>query len=198
MIYEPCNEFHLIYFDPGGTLGWAWFVVDRRAFSRPEHKILRWLRTWDCGEFTGPETKVLQSALELIDTTVQLVGFLNCKIGGEDFDKQNNPGKKENLFSPVRQNAILEWECLKRGIRYEVQARQMRTSVTKERLKLWGFEGSFKKDEFSAMQHGIVRLRRMKQESLKRPWKLNEPDMVNAYWDCACERGARCDLVHPN
>ena len=34
------GEYHLIMFDPGGTIGWAHFVLDFRAFSRPEHKAL--------------------------------------------------------------------------------------------------------------------------------------------------------------
>lgn len=190
------NEFHLWAIDPGGTIGWAHLVVDFRAFSRPEHKILRWIKSWDCGQLSGAEHAKLHELLRMIGASLTVVPFMAIRVVGEDFDKSNSPGSKENLFSPVRQNAILGWECIKKGIRFDVQARQMRTSVTRDRLKLWGFGQGFGPHEFDALSHGIVYLRRMKEESRSRPWKLSEADILNAYYDCNCADGKKCDLIH--
>jgi len=197
------NDFHVTWFDCGGTTGWSHFCLSCEAFSRPEHKILPNIRWWDCGEFTGLETAILKSAVGWIDEVLALNGasFLSYHIGGEDFDKTNTPGSKENLFSPVRQNAVLDWECDKRGIKYQYQNRQLRTGVTKARLTRFGFEGRWTtsgkgKDKFAAMQHGVTYLRRLKRDSLSHPWKLNSPDVHGAYWDCACKEGNKCDLVH--
>lgn len=190
------NEYRILWYDPGGTLGWAMLGFDRRAFSRPEHTILGNLNFWDCGEFSGAEQEVLRQAVGLIDETINAVGFIGCCIGGEDFDKTNTPGSEENVFSPVRQNAVLEWECGKRGVSYQYQKRSIRTSVTKKRLKLWGFEGRLKRNEFAAIQHAIVKARRIKDQSIRSPWKLNTKDIHGAYWDCACARKKKCDLVH--
>lgn len=187
-----------MWFDPGGTLGWAWLVADVRAFSRPEHHWEDYMVSWDCGEISGPETEVLTGAIRLIDELLGCVSYLRCAIGGEDFDKTNTPGSKENIFSPVRQNAVLDWECAKRGIKYQYQSRQIRTNVTRDRLKLWGFDGPFKKDEFAAMQHGVTHIRRLKKFSMANPWKLDTPDIINGGgWDCSCSRGRKCNLTHP-
>jgi len=189
------NEYHVVWFDPGGTIGWAYFVVDFRAFSRPEHKILRWLKYWDCGELSGPEQVQLSDAVSHIDRVLTNNSFLTITVGGEDFELTQLIGGK-NLLSPVRINAVLDWECHKRSIKYQYQARKLRTGVTKERLKIWGFDGRFKKDEFAAMQHGITWLRREKQKSLSKPWKLSEGSIMNVRWDCACFEGKPCDLKH--
>lgn len=190
------NDFHITWFDCGGTAGMAHLCIGREAFSRPERKILSNLRWWDCQEFSGAETDVLRACVAHVDSILTETSFLDYHVGGEDFDKTNTPGSKENLFSPVRQNAVLDWECAKRGLTYRYQARQIRRNITKERLTLFGFEGKFRKDEFAALQHAIVYARRLKQESLRRPWKLNTPDIHSAYWDCACQDGKEHDLIH--
>jgi hypothetical protein len=191
------NEHHLITYDPGAAAsGWTHFIIDRRAFSRPEHKLLRWLLYWNCGEFTGTEHEQLRQATRLMDGALKSVSYLALDVLSENFDLTQLIGGS-NLLSPVRFNAVLDWECAKRAIRLELQARQMRTGVTHERLKLYGFEGKFRKDEFAAMQHGVTKLRLMKQLSKQRPWKLSEGGALNAHYDCACHRRKKCDLIHP-
>lgn len=193
------NEYHLLVFDPGAAAtGWAWFCVDFRAFSRPDHKVLRWLKFWDCGEFTGPETTILKSCADLIAESQNQTSFLTTQVVSEDFELTQMIGG-DNLLSPVRINSVLSWECHKRSIKFKLQKRQLRTSVTRDRLKLYGFDGKFKKDEFAAMQHGVVWLRRTKKETIKRPWKLSDGSRLNAHWDCACatNRKNQCDLIHP-
>lgn len=205
MALKP-NEYHLVVFDPGGTIGWSHFIVDYRAFSRPEHKVLRWLISWDCGEFTGQEHEQLRDACALIYRAhFEPMPFVTrTDVVAEDFELTQLIGGK-NLLSPVRINAVLDWECRKQGLQLELQKRQMRTQITPERLELFGFQSPRKrwtttgkgKDEFSAMQHGLVKLRRVKDESRSRPWKFSDRVSANARWDCACERGRRCDLTHP-
>ena len=202
------NEYHLVVFDPGGTIGWAHFILDYRAFSRPDHKALAFLKSWDCGEFTGQETEQITQAVALIRrahfdpppfvTTTHVVS--------EDFELTQLIGGK-NLLSPVRINAVLDWECRKHGLTLKLQQRQLRTQITPERLRLFGFEAPNRrkrwgtsgvgKDAFAAMQHGIVYLRKIKDESRSRPWKLSDRVSANAFWDCRCEKGKRCDLTHP-
>ena len=217
------NEFHLTWFDGGNTTGWAEFIVDYRAFSRPEAKVLQWVKFWRCGEFLGTENEVLSAAVNHVRSKVDVngdnVSYLSYEVGGEDFDLVQTIGDKQNVLSPVRFNAVLDWECQKVGIKYRYQARQLRTNTTPERLSMfmaplwdrttvkqrkWRTSGRGK-DAFAAMQHAIYRLRTIKDASISKPWKLSEGSVLNAYYDCACRQSSlgkrrikrACDLVHP-
>jgi hypothetical protein len=213
------NEFHVVAFDPGGHIGWAALSFDLRAFSRPENKVLRYLKRWECGEFDGPEMDQCRSAEQLIWRTkfgdmpfnapvdVLSAGLSRADILSEDFELTQLVGGA-NLLSPVRINAILGYACHKWGIQLNLQRRTMRTGVTAERLQLYGFESPFGrtgkwstsgkgKDAFAAMQHAVTWVRRLKEESRRKPWKLSNGIVHNAQWDCACEDGKRCDIVHP-
>lgn len=204
------NEYHLVVFDPGGTIGWAHLIVDFKAFSRPEHKVLRWLKSWDCGEFTGQEHEQLAAVSRLIYSAhFEPLPFVSrTDVVSENFELTQLIGG-ENLLSPVRINAVIDWECRKHGLTLNLQARQMRTNVTPQRLQMFGFDSPFRrngqwsktgkgKDAFAAMQHAVVWLRRVKEKSRSRPWKLEDGQTANARWDCACWRGRRCDLLHPH
>lgn len=175
------NEFILLSFDTGGAAtGWAMFHVGVQGFATSKAKILRHLSYWNCGELSGTETEILDAAVWLIDQCVLRARRNNrtqyptpgLHVLTEDFDLTQTIGDKENLLSPVRQNAVLAWECHKRGIQLKYQARNLRMSVTRERLELMDFEGPFKKDEFAAMQHGVVHLRKLKRQSISNPWKV--------------------------
>lgn len=213
------NEYHLVTFDPGGTIGWAHLTLSVRAFSRPEHKILRFLKSWNCGEFSGHENQQVEEASRLIwrakygdmpyNTTTNVVsgGLAKGDILSEDFELTQTIGGA-NLLSPVRINAKLDYECYRWGLQLVLQRRSMRTNVTAERLRLAGFESPFRrsgawssngkgKDAFAAMQHAVVWLRRVKEKSRGRPWKLSDKQTDNAKWDCACRLGRQCDLRHP-
>ena len=197
------NEFHLVWFDPGSAAtGWTHFVIDVHAFSRPEHKLLPNIISWNCGEFTGPENQQLQMAWKLI-TTRHLGPFRNeWRIGTEDFQLMQNFGGKD-LLSPVRINAALDYICFTQGLRLYYQNRALRTQTTKEKLRIYGFQGKFRKDEFAAMQHSIIQLKRIKAESKGHPWKLSDGIVSNAFYDCLCaktsqhQRKIRHDLSHP-
>lgn len=208
MATDP-NQYRLVTFDPGGTTGWAYFIIDQRAFSRPEHKVLAYVRGWNCGEFTGPEHRQLEAcALLLKNARWGPLPFVpRMDVVSEKFDLVQTVGG-HNLLSPVRINAVLDWLCYQNGLPLNLQARQMRTGVTKERLQLYGFSNPLNskgrwsttgngKDAFAAMQHAIVWLRSLKAESRKRPWKMSDQSSTNAWWDCACDDGYECDLTHP-
>jgi hypothetical protein len=198
------GEYHLVMFDPGGTIGWAHLVFDLRAFSRPDHKALRYLRSWDCGEFTGTEHEQLVECGRLIYRASfdkrSMIRSGRCHIVTEDFELTQMIGGK-NLLSPVRINAVLDWQCARQGITLNYQRRTMRTNITPVRLvrfgfpppagKSWNPKGSFK-DAFAAMQHAIVWVRRQKAASHALPWKL-----ANNLWDCGCAKRLPCTMRHP-
>lgn len=204
-VAREVNEYHLVTFDPGAVAtGWAHFVVDFRAFSRPENKVLAHLKSWNCGQYTGPETEHYTAAVSLVWRAKFGAGQFNTRtdVVGEDFDLVQTIGGSQ-LLAPVRFNTVLDWECGKLGCKYQLQRRTMRTSVTPERLNAFGFEGRWSttskkgKDAFSAMQHGVVWLRRLKEKSRTFPWKLSDTVGTNAYWDCDCQHNLVCDLTHP-
>jgi hypothetical protein len=179
------NEYHVIAFDPGGVLGWAHLVFHFKAFTTPRAKVLANLLWWSAGEFDGTETANLEAAVVLIhDGRYGKMPFHSkTDVVSEDFELTQMVGG-HNLLSPVRINAVLEWETAKvGGVHFHLQKRQMRTSVTPERLRLMRFESPMSKrgtwvtngrgkDMFAAMQHAVTWVRRVKQEANKRPWKL--------------------------
>lgn len=194
------NEYHVTVYDPGGNTGWAHFVVDTRAFSRPENKLLRWVKHWESGVHSGTEYEQIHKMVSQISNTTGVhgrgVSYLMYDVVSEGFELKQLKGG-DNLLSPVRINAVLAWECANRAVKFHTQARNLRTSVTRERLKLWGYGKRYQKDEFAAMQHAFVWLRNLKAKSKSRPWKLSDGVVLNAYWDCDCSEGKRCDMVHP-
>jgi len=192
------NQYTVLAFDPGGTTGWAHLQINAKAFSRPEAKVLRWLELWDCGELSGPEhDQMTQAASKLWNVHGPLPYNCIVDVISEDFELTQLIGSSENLLSPVRFNAVLKWQCLNQGLPFTLQRRSARTATTKERLRLFGFEGTFRKDEFSAMQHAIAWLRKIKEQSKAKPWKLADNQAHNTHWDCACAKGKRCNLIHP-
>lgn len=213
---EP-NEYHLVAFDPGGTVGWAHLVFDCRAFSRPSNKALRYLKRWECGEYAGTENEQVGQASRLIwrakfgdmpynsTTDVVVAGLSRADVLSEDFELTQLIGGN-NLLSPVRINAKLDWECHRWGLKLNLQRRSMRTAVTAERLIAFGFTSPFRrngewsssgsgKDAFSAMQHAVTWLRRVKDKSKSQPWRIVVKGQT--LWDCPCAKGGRCNFRHP-
>lgn len=191
------NEYQLITFDPGAAAtGWVHMVVDKHAFSRPENKVLHNIKYWEYGQFSGPEIIQLKEATKLFQFALERTSYMSIDVVSEDFELTQLIGGK-NLLSPVRINAVLNWECHRRALKFSLQSRQLRTSVTRQRLALWGFDKKWRKDEFAAMQHAITWLRRIKNVSKERPWKLGTASQLNTHWDCACQHRKKCDLVHP-
>lgn len=169
------NLYHVFTFDPGGTIGWAHLIIDAKAFTNREAKVLRHLAYWDCGEFTGTEHEQIKAAVTAVRQR-HMYKHHRMDVLAEDFELTQLIGGK-NLLSPVRINAVLEWEFKQIGLTLNYQRRSMRTSVTSARLKAFGFEGRWTtsgkgKDAFAAMQHAITWVRRVKRESTSRPWSM--------------------------
>lgn len=195
------NEYHILAFDPGGTTGWAHLVLDYHAFSRPEASALANLISWDCDEIAGTELDKLGKCAALI-WGFHFPNEYNSRLDvvSEGFDLKQLIGSQANLLSPVRINAVLDWECRKQGLELHIQDRSARSAQTPARLNAFGFEGRWSpngkgKDAFAALQHAVTWLRRVKEKSKSQPWKLS--DGVGRYWDCACYEGELCDLSHP-
>lgn len=178
------KEYHLVTFDPGGRIGWAYFAVKREAFMQPRAKLLPNIIEWHTGEFRDTEYYNLDRCAALMkrarwDNEGRV---FETGVVVEDFELTQMTGG-DNLLSPVRQIAVIQWEAKRRcGLSvgtlaypdgFFKQKRQLRLGVTRERLKEWGFS-SKGKDSFAAMQHGITWLRRIKLEANKRPWPKRE------------------------
>jgi hypothetical protein len=183
-----------IWFDPGGAAtGWAHFAIHIRAFTDSRWELLDHVVAWNTGEFRGTETHMARSCVERAlwarwgppSRATHFPGRLY--VGTEDFDRQPNQRGGKEVLSPVRINAMVEYglatQC--KGLTLDYQGRSMRTQVTAERLRRWGFEppegyrwgiSGRGKDSFAAMQHIITKMRRVKQDADKRPWSLGEID----------------------
>lgn len=174
------GQYHVVAFDPGyvGT-GWAAFSLSKLAFVRPETKVLAHLHWWSTGTFTGSEREMLRACVDLARRAkyggINSMPFnADTDVVSEDFDLVQTLGGKE-LLAPVRINAVLEWELRSTGIAFHLQNRSMRTNMTKERLNRWGFQHT-DKDSLAALQHGVTWLKRIKKESIRKPWKLSEEE----------------------
>lgn len=203
---KPPDTLSILWFDPGGITGWAHLCLDVRAFSRPSNKALKFLRYWECGEFEGDEHTICRSAIDLVWNTKFGGGRTSpVVVGSEQFDLVQTLGGNE-LLSPVRINAVIDYGVAAYGVRMEYQQRGERLQQTAQRLEAFGFEGwpngrwtttGRGKDAFAAMQHAVTKLRRMKAYSKKAPMRLSRGENPNGRWDCACDSGRPCDIRHP-
>lgn len=168
------TELHVMWFDPGGVTGWAYSVVSAKAFSNPREKVLTNLLEWTTGEFEGTEHDQVTQALDLIrrkrySGNVLLHGLF--EVGTEDFELTQLIGGKE-LLIPVRINAMLDYQLATAfQLRLAYQNRSMRTGVTRERMKLWKLPKVSGKDAFSAAQHNLTYLKRVKVKADEITWK---------------------------
>ncbi len=190
--------YHLTALDPGGRTGWVHFVVDFRAFSRPENKVLRWLTEWESGEVFGSQRIQVRQIVALMNVIIVLPSPPHSKydVVSEDFIATQTVGGR-SLLIPAELNAQFAHECDIHGIPFHLQLPSMRVNMTKARVRQCGFTQRFGKDEFAAIQHGLVWLRRIKAASITQPWQLPSKDPPGEYWDCACANRKPCDLLHP-
>lgn len=158
------DEYHIVAFDPGGTTGYAHLVLNRRAFASREAKVLTNIMSWDCGEYKGTEHEVIAQCIMLLrESRYGDMPYRSpLSVVSEDFELTQLIGGN-NLLIPVRINAVLGWECRRLfNTDLILQARQLRTAVTRDRLKLWKLWKPMGKDAFAAMQHAVTWVRRMK------------------------------------
>jgi hypothetical protein len=170
------NLFQVVAFDPGGIIGWAHFVIHKRAFINPKNNWHDYVLGWRTGEFKGTEYEQIEQAIERVHAArFGKPPFVSdTHVVSEDFDLVQTIGGKD-LLSPVRINAALDYACRKfYALEVQLQSRTMRTNQTKERLHNWGFWPCKGKDSFAAMQHAVTWIRRTKLKANERPWKLTE------------------------
>lgn len=157
----------IIWFDQGGTTGWAVFNIWPEALNDPGYKILSNISAWSAGEFVGSEADQTDSMMDLIAAWSE-----ESYVGYEDFILRTFSMGRE-LLSPVRLAARLEdrMYCEKRtGQLQAPQAPSMAMSkVTDDRLQRWGFWNPLKGQPHArdAVRHAITFASRLKDLNLK-------------------------------
>jgi hypothetical protein len=172
---RDAQQVHVLWFDPGGITGWAHLCFALRGFSRPSEKALRWLTYWQCGEFAGSEADQCDQAIQFAWQARFHERLSDVHVGTEDFDLVQTRGGKE-LLSPVRINAVLEYNLSTYSIPLRYQRRADRMHVTPQRLRAFGFEGKWTttgkgKDAYAAMQHAVLYTQRLKVAADKGIWR---------------------------
>lgn len=100
---EADQMYHVIAFDPGGTTGWAQMCFWDECFE-PGEKMLAWLHSWSCGQFTGNEDDQVDQMIELVEGWPS-----HTDIVVEDFILRAYRRGRE-LLSPVRVTAAFKHE----------------------------------------------------------------------------------------
>lgn len=177
MWIEPkaAEEVHILWLDPGGITGWAHLCFGRRAFSSPSNKALKYLRYWQCGEFEGGEHDQIKQAINFAYQCRYHDRLSDLHVGTEQFDLVQTIGG-DQLLSPVRINAAIDYALQEYSIRLRYQRRVLRKQMTPERLRAFGFEGKWTttgrgKDAFAAMQHAMVYTRGLKVAADRGDWR---------------------------
>ncbi len=164
---EPLTT--VIWFDQGGTTGWAVFNFWAEALTSAEYKILSNIHSWSAGEFFGNEAMMTDEMMGLV-----LAWGDEAYVGYEDFILRTFTMGRE-LLSPVRIAARFEDRMYTSGRSRQLQAPQSSslamTKVTDERLKRWGLWPPLRGKEHArdAVRHVITFASRIKEHNLKNP-----------------------------
>jgi hypothetical protein len=152
----------VVWYDPGGTSGWAVISVHPDALTDPGVRILDNIEHMAYGEFTGSEFDQVDAMLDLADS------WPGAAIGTEHFILQQFR-KDEELLSLVRLNAAFRYEMVRHGRTRRVHrqnAQLAMTTVTDDRLRAWGFWGRTAglPHARDAIRHNITFLKRLKTQ----------------------------------
>lgn len=163
----PDTAHTTLWFDQGGTTGWAIVSVWPEAIHLPNYSILRNIAGWSAGEFLGSEG---QQADQMMDLILAWDGDL-ASVGLEDFIlRKLLPGRE--LLSPVRVGARLEDRMYVAKMEHILVPPQLpklaMDTITDDRLKLWGFWPPLVGQEHArdALRHCLTHLKRLKQYNL--------------------------------
>jgi hypothetical protein len=161
----PSNYLNLLAIDPGGTTGWAHFIIPRASMfgSDPSE-----VTDWSTGEFTGDENEQAMSIARLTREIQSMDYKLGVAVVCEDFDF-GSPLRNREVYSPVRIAAKIDLLCAMGKMddaRFVLQSRSIAMSTaTNERLKAWGYwEPDAAEHKRDATRHAITVLRRAKQK----------------------------------
>jgi hypothetical protein len=159
---RPAADPTVVWFDPGGTSGWAVFSVHPQALVDPAYLLLQNITLFTCGQFTGAEAEMLDAMLELCDA------WPDAAIGSEQF-KLRKFSQDDNLLVLERLNAVLSYELRRHGRDRKLHLQQPSlafTTVTDARMQAWGYwsrtEGM--DDARSATKHALTFLKRLKTQ----------------------------------
>lgn len=158
----------IIWFDQGGTTGWAVFNFWAEALTDPEYKILSNIHSWSAGEFNGSETEMTDMMMELVEAWPR-----RSFVGYEDFILRKFSMGRE-LLSPVRLGARLEDRMYCAGRSEQLQPPQSSsmalTKVTEDRMRRWGFWAPLAGQPHArdAVAHVITYASRLKDFNLKK------------------------------
>lgn len=110
-VEETSGDPTVVWYDPGGTSGWAVFTVHPESLTDPEIRVLDNVLYHGCGEFYGDEYKQVDQMLELADA------WPGAALGTEKFVMydRSRGRKDDNLMSLVRLNAVLAYELKRHG-----------------------------------------------------------------------------------
>lgn len=180
---------NLIWFDPGGTTGWAVFSIHPEALEDPQVKILENINRWSAGQFSGPENQQIAAALGLCEA------WEDAAVGAEDFILRTFKMSRD-LLAPVRVTAGIEYGLWvgaagstfdrvetrpdeyggRERVRITKAGRSLwkqqpslaKSSATDERLKAWGFAAVLKGRPHAtdAVRHCLTFLRRAKENAV--------------------------------
>jgi len=137
----PVSVLPIIAIDPGQTTGWSLLVLrrslrERDIFAWNLDTILRSKKTWQHGEIhsLGCEDDAVFRLYKMIDE------WPSAAVIVEDFIlRSERKEKSRELLSPVRITAKIETYLWRNGRpMFLQQASQAKTTVTDERLALWG------------------------------------------------------------
>ena len=173
-------------FDPGGSTGWSIMYLDiERMFDREvrAHQcVTRWYHgEIDCGSMSGditnsaiaqgydlgrPETGE-QAGVWLMDRLIHADrGVPGTAVVLEDFILRTAT-KSRDALSPVRLNATIEhliWREKVIPMPVYQQPAEAKTTVTDERLKLWGFWGKGSRHARDADRHALTFIRKTREQ----------------------------------
>lgn len=158
------KNLNLLGIDPGGTTGWALFVVPRASiYGRGPSQILE----WDYGELSGREEEQVKDICRLAIATQSMDYKVGVAVVTEDWDQDPKfKSTDREALSPVRIGAMLRYAQFCNQMhdsRVIMQGRVIaKETFTDERLKQAKYyvEGS---DHIrDAIRHGLTALRRAK------------------------------------
>lgn len=137
----------VVWFDPGGTTGWAVISVHPVAVSDPHYRIMENITHYAVGQYIGTEFDQVE---QMIDLCAQWPGAV---YGTEQFILLK-PQTSEAVLSPVRLNAVLRYGLGRKGRLYRQLPSLAKSTMTDDRLDDMGYL-----EQTRGMPHGRDALR---------------------------------------
>lgn len=119
----------VVAYDPGGATGWSVMAVNPKDLLTNTRELHRVIKHFAHGEIGGPEMERIDQITELCDS------WNDAAVVGEGFVLAKF-SQDEELFSPMRINACVEWFLHGYGrVLFKQSAQTAKSRWTDERLK---------------------------------------------------------------